>query len=336
MSNNSSKNARVVRFTETGGPEVLKIVNVEVPAPSPHEVRVRVKAFSLNRADVMYRMGFYLETPVFPSGLGYEAAAVVEAIGSDVTGFEIGDAVNVIGAFSLNDYGTYGELILLPAYTLQKYPSLLSIEEAAATWTSFLSMYGMLIDSAKIQRGQSVVINAASSSAGLAAIQITNFSGGISIAVTSTSSKKEALLKAGAAHVIVSNEQDITGEILKITEGKGANIILDPVAGSTFSNLVAGIAERGQILIYGALSQELASFPVLDVLFKCPTIKGYTAMDVLENQAVLQAAIQFINDGINQGKLKPVIAKTFSFEQVVEATRYMESNQHLGKIVVTV
>src|SRR5882757_6016288 len=120
---NLSKTARTVLFTAVGGPEVLKVEKVEIPAPGAQEVRIQVKAIGLNRADVMYREGNYVEQPVFPAKLGYEAAGIIEAIGDDVTGFAIGDVVSIVPAFSLNSYATYGELIIVPAYTLQKHPS---------------------------------------------------------------------------------------------------------------------------------------------------------------------------------------------------------------------
>ena len=333
---NLSKTAKTVVFTALGGPEVLKIEKVEIPAPGAQEVRIRVKAIGINRADVMYREGFYPEKPVFPAKLGYEAAGIIEAIGEGVTGFAIGDLVSIVPAFSLNSYATYGELIVMPAYTLQKHPASLSFEEAASVWTSFISMYGLLVDAAKIKVGQTVIITAASSSAGLAAIQVTNLMGGISIAVTSSLGKRAALLNAGAKHVVVSSEQDLVAEINQITAGKGADIILDPVGGPMFSKLIAAAAERAQVFVYGAMSTGQAVFPTLEVLTKLPTIKGYTAADVLSNPVISQEAIKFINKGIEEGKLKPVVAKTFSLDEIGEAHRYMESNTHLGKVVVTV
>ncbi|GGA83449.1 zinc-dependent alcohol dehydrogenase family protein [Puia dinghuensis] len=333
---NQETAARIVRFSKTGGPEVLQIELVEIQAPGPQEVSIRVKAIGLNRADTMYRMGVYMEQPVFPAKLGYEAAGVVEAVGTEVKGIQVGDKVSVLPAFSLLQYATYGELIVVPAYTIQKHPAVLSFEEAAAVWTSFLSVYGMLIEAAKLRAGEYVVITAASSSAGLAAIQLTNYAGGIPIAVTSSAGKREALLKAGAAHVILAGELSLTQEILKITAGKGADVALDPVGGPQFAPLVRAIREKGRIFVYGALNMTAAEFPTLDVLLKTPTISGYNAMDVLGNPPVLSAAIQYIIGGIAEGKLKPIVGRTFPFEQIVEATKYLESNQQMGKIVVTV
>jgi len=336
MSSNSSKTARTVIFRETGGPQVLKVEKVEIPAPGPQEVRIRVKAIGINRADVMYRNGLYIEQPVFPAGIGYEAAGIIESVGAEIVGWKEGDVVNVMPVFSLNQYATYGELILVPAYTLQKYPESLSYEEAASLWTSYISMYGILVKAAEINSGDSVLINAASSSAGLAAIQLVNFLGGISIAITSSASKQEALLQAGAQHVLVAATQDLVAEVNRITSGKGANIVLDPVGGPLFEKLIAATAERAKVFVYGALSPEPALLPIFDVLSKLPVIKGYSAVDILSDPGALQAGIRLIIDGISQGKLKPLVARSFPLAQVVEAHIALEANRHIGKIVLSV
>ena len=335
MSSNVSKMALKVIFRETGGPEVLKVENVEIPAPGPQEVRIQVKAVGINRADSMYRQGNYVEQPVFPAGIGYEAAGIIESIGSEVTGWKQGDVVNVMPGFSLHNYSTYGELVLVPAYTLQRYPASLSYEEAASLWTSFISMYGILVAAGDMKKGDAVLITAASSSAGLAAIQLVNFLGGISIAVTSTASKREAILKAGAKHVIVSSEQDLTVEVSKITSGNGANFVLDPVGGPLFEKLVSALAERGQVFLYGAMSDQPTFLPAFGVLSKLPVIRGYNAMDVMSNPEALKAGIRLIIDGVSQGKLKPLVAQSFPIAQVVQAHKAMEGNKHIGKIVLS-
>ena len=333
---NSSKFSKTVVFHEAGTPEVLKLEQLEVPYPGPQEVRIQVKSIGLNRADVMYRKGMYVESPVFPAKLGYEAAGIIEAVGSEVTNVSAGDLVNVIPAFSLHNYSTYGEYIVMPAYAVTKYPSNLSFEEAASLWTSYLAAYGMIVNSGKLKPGEFVVINAASSSLGLAAIQLTNYTGGVSIALTTSTDKKEALLNAGASHVIVTSLEDIKTEVLKITNNTGAHLILDPVVGSKFSNLLSSVAENGKVFVFGALSNEPVSFPVFDVLMKTPTIKGYSFMEVLLNQVVLGEAITFINKGIIEGKLKPLIHQTFKLDEIVEAHQYLESNRQFGKIVVNI
>lgn len=329
------KNARIVVFNQTGGPEVLEIQTVEIPAPKPHEVRIIPKALGLNRADSMYREGHYIEATELPGRLGYEAAGIVEAIGEDVTHVKVGDVVSVIPAFSLHQYAMHGELILVPAYAVEKHPESLGFEAAAALWTIYLTAYGMLIDTAKILPGQNAVINAASGGVGLAAIQIANAAGAIPIALTTSVSKKDALIKAGAAHVIVTGEQDVLKELSAITTGKGVNVILDAVGGLSFADLIKAAAPKGQILIYGTLSPDPAPVSTMDILSKNLNITGFTVADVNIDPVRLQAAKDFIYKGLDNGTLKPVIAKIFSFNDIVEAHRFLDSNKQVGKIIVT-
>lgn len=329
-----SKTVKGVRFRKVGGPDVLQVETVEVGATAPHEVRLQVKAAGLNRIDTVFRMGLF-EPPVFPSQIGFEAAGIIESVGSAVTDFKPGDKVSVLPAFSNRDYGTYGELILVPAYALQHYPDSLSFEEAASIWTSFIAAYGMLVDSARLQAGQSVIINAASSSTGLAAIQITNLLGGISIALTTSAAKKEAIRKAGARHVIVTGEEDIPSAVKGLTNGTGANVILDAVGGAQFEKLVAAAAERAKILAYGFLDGTLGLYPSFDVVMKMLSVTGYNMTDLMMDGTKSGAAIRFVQEGLASGKLKPVVAKSFLLEEVAESHRYLEANQQVGKIVLS-
>src|SRR5271166_4868583 len=180
--------ARVVRFHEIGGPEVLKIEEVEVSPPGKNEVQIRIHALGLNRAESMFRSGQYLESPKLPARLGYEAAGTVAAIGPGVQGFKVGEAVSTIPSFSLNDYGLYGDLANAPVHAVTHHPESLAWEEAAAVWMQYVTAYGALIDIAKLTKVDTVVIPAASSSVGLAAIQIANRVGAIPVALTRGSS----------------------------------------------------------------------------------------------------------------------------------------------------
>jgi NADPH:quinone reductase-like Zn-dependent oxidoreductase len=328
--------ARVVRFHEVGGPEVLKIEQLDVPPPGKGEVQINIKALGLNRAESMFRSGQYLEDPKLPARLGYEAAGTVAAIGEGVQGFKVGDAVSTIPAFSMNAYGLYGDLANAPAYAVVHHPASLSWIEAAAVWMQYLTAYGALIDIAGLKAGDTVVIPAASSSVGLAAIQIAKKVGATPIALTRGQSKRQALLDAGAAHVIASDEQDLVKEILAITGGKGARVVFDPVGGPTFTKLALATARLGTLFLYGALSTEPTPLPLFDVLGRWLTIRGYTLMEITADPKRLERGIQFVNEGLAEGGLKPIIAKTFPLEEIVEAHRYLESNQQIGKIVVTV
>ncbi|HTN75506.1 MAG TPA: zinc-dependent alcohol dehydrogenase family protein [Pirellulaceae bacterium] len=328
--------ARVIRFHEIGGPEVLRIDTIDVPQPGPHEVRIAVKALGLNRAEAMFRAGQYLEQPSFPSQLGYEAAGVVEAVGSAVTDFKPGDHVSTVPAFSQGKYGVYGDTALVPAAAVAKHPAELSWIEAAAIWMQYLTAYGALIDIAGLQSGEAVLIPAASSSVGLAAIQMANLVGATPIALTRTDAKRAELLAHGAAHVIVTQTQDLVAEVQAITNRRGARVAFDPVGGPTIARLAAALAQRGILFQYGALSTEPTPLPLMDLLGKSLTIRGYLLFEITSDPQRLAAGKRFIIDGLAAGKLKPVIAKTFPLEEIVAAHRYLESNAQIGKIVVTV
>jgi len=328
--------ARVVRFHEVGEPEVLKIEQVDVPPPGRGEVQIAVKALGLNRAESMFRRGEYVEEPKLPARNGYEAAGTVAAIGEGVQGVKVGDAVSTIPAFSLNQYGVYGDLVNVPAHAVAHHPASLSWEQAASIWMQYLTPYGALIEIAGLKAGEAVVIPAASSSVGLASIQIANRVGATPIALTRGSSKRQVLVDAGAAHVIATDEQDLVEEILGVTGGKGARVVFDPVGGPTVAKLVKAMTPLGILFLYGALSPEPTTVPVLEAIGKSVTIRGYILSEVTTDPARLERGKRFVNEGLADGSLKPIIARTFAFEHIVEAHRYLESNQQIGKIVVTV
>lgn len=328
--------ARIVRFDRTGGPEVLQIRDEVVAPPAKGEIQIAVRALGLNRAEVMFRSGQYLEAPQLPARLGYEAAGTVAALGEGVTGFTVGNAVSTIPAFSLNAHGVYGELVNVPATAVVKHPPALQWEAAAAVWMQYMTAYGALVDIAAACPGDFVLIPAASSSVGLAAIEIVNLSGAVPIALTRTSAKRDALLKAGAQHVIVTAEQDLVTEVSRLTGGKGARIIFDPVAGPGLNQLAEAASQDGIIFLYGALSPEPTPLPLLPVLGKRLTLRGYVLFELTTDAPRLERGKRFILNGLEQGKLNPVIDRTFTLDQIVEAHRYMESNQQIGKIVVTV
>ncbi|WP_368913566.1 zinc-dependent alcohol dehydrogenase family protein [Mixta calida] len=328
--------SKIVTFNRTGGPEVLEIIDVQVPAPAAGEVQIRVHAIGLNRAEIMYRNGQYVIEPEFPARLGYEAAGVVEAVGENSENFAKGDLVSVIPSFMFNEYAMYGELVNSPVHAVVKHPDNLSFEEAAASWMMYVTAYGALVEYGNLQAGQNVVIRAASSSVGLAAIQIANMLGAKPVALTRTSEKRDMLLKAGAAHVIATAEQDMVAEINRATNGEGAHIVFDPVGGPDVAKLTQTMAPQGIFFQYGALDSRDMLVPVFDILGKHLTLRGYELFEITTDVEKMARAKSFVTEGLRSGKLKPVIDKTFRFEEIAEAHRYMEANGQTGKIIVTV
>ncbi len=328
--------AKVVRFHETGGPEVLRIQNIEIGDPGPGEIRLRVQAIGLNRAEALFRAGQYLEAPKLPARLGYEAAGIVEAVGAGVTGIDYGQRVSVIPSFSLNDYAMYADHAIVPAHAVAPTPDRLSSLEAAALWMQTMTAYGALIDIAGLGEGDFVIIPAASSSVGLAAIQIARMVGATAIATTRGGHKSDALRAAGAHHVIATEHQDLVGAVKEITGGRGARVIFDPVAGPFVETLAEAAAQGGIIFIYGLLSMKPTPFPTMRALGRGLTLRGYTLFEIVSNPERFARGKEFVTSGVAQGLLKPIIAKTFPFEHIADAHRYMEQGEQVGKIVVTV
>ncbi len=332
----TAQTARIVRFHETGDASVLKLEELEVQAPVDDEIRIKVEAIGLNRAEVMFREGHYLESPSFPSRLGYEAAGIVDAVGPNVVDLKVGDRVSTIPAFSMGQYGVYGESAIVPARVAAKYPEHLSAAQGASLWMQYLTAFGGLIELGKLAPGATVVITAASSSVGLAAIQIAKNVGAIAIATTRGKDKQQFLRDAGADHVIVSDEEDLAGRVMEITAGQGANVIFDPVGGPLLEVLAAAAAPRGMIIEYGALSSAPTPYPLFSALAKGLTIRGYTLFEITRDDELLARAKKFVYAGLESGDLKPIVDRAFPLNDIADAHRYMESSQQKGKIVVTV
>ena len=314
----------------------MKFAEEETKQPGKGEVRIKVQAVGLNRAEALFIRGHYLEQPKLPSGVGYEAAGIVEAVGPDVDKSWVGKAVATIPAFSMNSYGMLGEEVIAPAAALGEYPPKLSPTQAAAIWMQYLTAYGALILIAHLSKGDFVVIPAASSSVGLAAIQIAKAEGAVSIATTRKSTKKAELLSLGADHVIATEEEDFVARVHEITGGKGARVTFDPVAGPFLEKLAEAAAPGGIIFQYGLLSMQPTPFPLSTALGKGLTIRGYTLMEVTRDPEKLATAKKYVYDRLQDGRFLPIISKTFPFAQTVEAYKYLESNAQVGKIVITV
>jgi NADPH:quinone reductase-like Zn-dependent oxidoreductase len=199
----------------------------------------------------------------------------------------------------------------------------------------FLTAYGALVFDAQVKAGDFVIVPAASSSVGLAAIQIANYAGATPIALTRTSDKKKQLHEVGAEHVIATQEQDVVAEVMRITNGNGARVAFDPVGGSDFLKLISALTNQGIVYIYGALSEDNTPIPVLEMIRKMPTVKGYSVRLVTGDDARRKVAVEYVAEGLASGALKPLIDRIFKFDDMVEVHRYLENSGQFGKIVVT-
>jgi NADPH2:quinone reductase len=328
---------RIVRFHQTGGPEVLKIAEEPLVQPKDGEVRLRVQALGLNRAEAMFRSGAYLETPQLPSRLGYEAAGIVDAIGPGVSGVKVGDRVSTIPAHGLSAYGVYGESAIVPAFAVATYPEHFTPEQGAAIWMQYFTAWVGLVERGQLEKGQFALITAASSSVGLAAIQVAKATGAKAIAATRNPDKKAKLQKAGADHVIVTEQEDLPKRVMEITGGKGANVIFDPVSGPYVDTLAQAAATGATLIIYGLLDMRPTPYPLFPSLQKGLWMHAFTLFECTTNPAMRERAKRYIYEGLKSGALKPILdPKVFTLDQIADAHRYLESNQQFGKIVVKV
>ncbi|WP_439384018.1 zinc-dependent alcohol dehydrogenase family protein [Amycolatopsis lexingtonensis] len=322
---------KTVRFAVEGGPEVLELVDVELGDPGAGELRLRVEAIGLNRAEAMFRAGTYFERPgAFPAKLGYSASGIVEAVGEGVTEFVAGDAVSTVAGFSMRDYGVYGEAAIVPASAVLRRPEGLDATETVALWGPFLTAYGAIVDEGNVRPGDFVLITAASSSVGLATIDVVNHIGAIPIAATRTAAKKQRLLDAGAAHVIVTDDEDITGRTLEITGQRGAEFVFDAIAGEGVRGLAAATAKGGTLVVYGALDTKETPFP----LWFVPTMRLFNAFDLTLDPGRLARAEHFIRAGVRAGTFRPRVDRAFDLADIAAAHRYLEANGQFGKVVV--
>jgi NADPH2:quinone reductase len=337
--------ARIVRFNQTGGPEVLKIYDEPLKEPEAGEVRLKVEAMGLNRAEIMFRDGKYAADPVFPSRIGIEGAGTIDAIGAGVSGFKIGDKVAAIPFLSsdkwgnwtpesVTRYGVYGDSAVVPAYSVAHNPDNISMIEAAAIWCQYLTAWGGVMNYAKLTSDDIVLITAASSSAALGGLQIAKLTGATVIAATRTAEKNQFLLDAGADHVVVTDDEILTERVMDITDGQGFSVAYDPVGGEFMAELVAAARPGATIVNYGNLRTEPINVPILPMLLKRIDIKFHSVFDTMRLAEERERGIKFVLENVASGALKVIVDKIFPLDQIVEAHRYMEANAQMGKIVV--
>jgi NADPH:quinone reductase-like Zn-dependent oxidoreductase len=325
--------AKAATFDRLGGAEVIVLDTVEVAAPGPGEIRIRINAIGLNRSEAMFRQGFHPIKPVLPSRLGYEAAGVVESVGEGVSLFTVGDRVSTLPVMSLNACGAYGEMFTVPAELAVPSPPELSDEQTAALWSSYMTAYGMIVELVKIEAGDWVLVTAASSSVGPPVLQMLRMQGARVIATTRNRAKVDAIRGMGAEHVIVTGEEDIVARVKEITGGAGVRFSFDPSGGPFVDALAEAAAPYGAIVLYGILDFTPVPLPVQHVVAKNLSIMGY-AMLLDDRPERNERAISFIRDGVKRGVLKPLIAKRFALEQIREAAAFLDSMAQVGKVVV--
>ncbi|WP_299733953.1 zinc-dependent alcohol dehydrogenase family protein [uncultured Tateyamaria sp.] len=329
------------QFDTLGGPEKIKLVDVPGQPPAADEVQLRMRVAGLNRAELLYVAGHYLVEPPIPNApLGAEGAGEIISVGSGVTDFAEGDRVCVLPMIDWAKYGTLAEIVNVPAYALERIPEGISFEDAAAFWMAYTTAYGMIVQAGEMPlnaAGRTVLITGASSSVGTAAFQILKQIGATSIGTTRTQKKVDDLNKAGADHVIVTDDEDIGARLKEITNGKGVDLVCDSVIGDMIAPAAEALVPEGNMVLMGFQSGEIPGLPFYPILTKGITIRGFHLVwHLLDHADRRRRAVDFLSPLWASGELKPVIDRVFPLSDVSGAYAYMATNNHLGKIVIQI
>tara|TARA_R110002072_G_scaffold300706_2_gene478716 strand:- start:32064 stop:33092 length:1029 start_codon:yes stop_codon:yes gene_type:complete len=329
-------------------PSSLKLIDQTLPEPGDKQLRVKITSIGLNRGDLLYCQGRYFFQAPAHSRLGFEGAGIIDKLGRglDNTTFKCGDRVALLPmSFDISQQGCLAEYGLYEASSLIASPNTISDEEAGSLWMAFLTAWGGMVECGGLSKDETVVITAASSSVGLAAIQIAKMLGAKVIATSSQESKSAALRDNGADEVIVfgsnlegdalvkANEQYVV-KVREFTQNSGSNLVFDAVAGPATHGLVKASSQGGRIVIQGMLDRRPMDIHAGVLMKRRLSLRGYTLDETLEDDIKKQRAIRAISEGFKNNQLKSVIAQTHALSCFDDAFEQLKRNQHIGKIVL--
>ncbi|MDP3206198.1 MAG: NAD(P)H-quinone oxidoreductase [Hydrogenophaga sp.] len=326
---------KAIEITSYGAPEVLRLGQRPDPVPGAGELLIRVAASGINRPDVFQRTGNYPVPPGASDIPGLEVAGTI--VGGNTTelaqaGLKLGDKVCALVAG-----GGYAELCTAPIAQCLPYPKGLSDVEAASLPETFFTVWSNVFDRGRLQAGETLLIQGGSSGIGVTAIQLAKAMGAKVIVTAGSDDKCAACLKLGADHAINYKTQDFVREVADITNGVGVNVILDMVAGAYVAREIDCLAEDGRLVIIAVQGGVKAEFNAGMVLRKRLTITGSTLRPrpIAFKAAIAQALRERVWPLLVQGQIKPVIHQVFPASEAAAAHTLMESNRHIGKLVLT-
>ena len=326
---------RAVEISSFGAPDVLRLGQRPVPQPGVGELLIRVAASGINRPDVLQRGGHYAPPPGASDLLGLEVAGVIEAGDTQAmasAGLKVGDRVCALVAG-----GGYAQWCVAPVGQCLPVPAGLNDIEAASLPETFFTVWSNVFDRGRLQAGEFLLVQGGSSGIGVTAIQLARAWGATVIVTAGSDEKCAACIELGASHAINYKTQDFVAEVQRITNGRGADVVLDMVAGDYVAREVECLAEDGRLVIIAVQGGVKSSFNAGLVLRRRLTITGSTLRprSVEFKAAIAQSLRSWVWPLIEQGKVRPVIYQTFDAGDAAAAHALMESNQHTGKIVLT-
>jgi NADPH2:quinone reductase len=326
---------KAIEITSFGAPEVLCLGERLVPVPGVGELLIRVSASGVNRPDVLQRTGNYPVPPGASDIPGLEVAGVIEQGDAQElarAGFRIGDRVCALVAG-----GGYAEFCVAPVGQSLPVPKGLSDVEAASLPETFFTVWSNVFDRAHLQKGETLLIQGGSSGIGVTAIQLAKAMGSQVIVTAGSDEKCAACLALGADHAINYKTHDFQDEVKRLTGGQGVDVILDMVAGSYVAKEIECLSEDGRLVIIAVQGGVKSEINAGLVLRRRLTVTGSTLRprSIAFKEAIAQACLKKVWPLIEQGQIKPVIHSTFAAQDAFRAHALMESNQHVGKIVLT-
>jgi len=320
-----------VVITEPGGPDVLQWTEVPDPVPGPGEVLVNVAASAVNRADMMQRQGFYNPPQGAPPYPGLECSGTIAAVGDGVTGWQPGDQVCALLAG-----GGYAEKVAVPAGQLLPVPKTTTLLEAAALPETVCTVYSNVFQGARLAEGETLLIHGGGSGIGTTAIQLGKHAGAI-VAVTAGSPEKlDACQQLGADILINYREDDFAERLLELTDGHGADVILDIIGAGYLAKNLAALAQDGRIANIGLQQGRKAELDFSVLMAKRGTIMSTTlrARPAAQKASIVAAVTASVWPLVDAGVIRPVIHCELPMEQAGEAHRIMTASSHTGKIVL--
>lgn len=328
---------RAVVVDEFGGPEKLVVNEVADPSPGAGEVLVAVAAAGVNRADVLARSGRYHRAGPPPLILGLECAGTVLAVGRDVTGVQVGERVLAWGA--TNEPGFYAESAVVPASAVQAIPAGVDSVSAACLPAAWLSAWYVLQHLAQVRPGEIVLIHAAASGVGSAAVQIAAQQGATVIGTVGSTEKQAWVGDLGAEQVFNTSEldrQQVLDEILRASDGRGADVVIDTVGGDTFADSLRAAAYAGRVVAMANVALQPSLVDTRDFYPKNVRILGFQITALMEHGYDPAADLAALLAGVAAGTYTVPVAATFDLVDAPAAHRLLESRRTRGKVVLTV
>lgn len=323
---------RAIVIREPGGPEVLELREVPTPEPSRGEVRVRVRATAVNRADLLQRMGQYPAPPGWPQDIpGLEIAGEVDAVGDGVTELARGDRV-----FGLVGGGGYAEQLVTHARTLARMPPDMSFADAAAIPEAFVTAWDAMVDQGGLAPGETALVHAVGSGVGTAGVQIARAIGARVIGTARTPQKIGRARELGLEHGIVVEGAKFADEVLAQTGGSGVDVVLELVGGAYVAQDVACLAMKGRIVVVGTMAGTEAPIDLRALMFKRGLVRGTTlrARPLEEKILAAQSLQRHLVPLFASGALRPVVDRVFPLARAADAHRLMQKNDTFGKLVL--